>query len=387
MRHASLFARYQELQEYVGWTASDAEAIRSLAPRLEPHFGAIVADFYEEIGRHPEAHKVLTGGDAQVERLKSTLIRWIGDLFAGNYDADYVDRRWRVGLRHAEIGLDQVYCNVAMCRIRTGLLAILHRTWSGDLAGLQASTRALIKLMDLDLAIIEDAYQTEYSARQQQVERLATLGQIAGGVAHELRNPLNVVKTSVYYLLHARAPTAEKRAEHFNRIERHVELADGVITALSNFARMPVPDARPFSVDACVREVLSQTPLPETIEVVMVGLERLPAVAADVNQIQIVFRNLVRNACEAMAGEGRLAVTGRTDGDMVEVAFSDSGPGISPEHLPRIMEPFFTTKARGLGLGLALSRSIIDKNQGQLCVTSEPGRGSSFIVRLRVAPP
>ena len=107
---------------------------------------------------------------------------------------------------------------------------------------MKETVRALNKLLDLDLAIIEDAYQAEYMARLQRSERLATLGQVAGGVAHELRNPLNVVKTSVYYLLNARNPTPEKQADHLRRIERNVELADNVITALSNFAKVPVPD-------------------------------------------------------------------------------------------------------------------------------------------------
>src|SRR5438093_8079356 len=101
--------------------------------------------------------------------------------------------------------------------------------------------RSLNTLLDLDLAIIEDAYQAEYTARQQRTERLAAIGQVAGGIAHELRNPLNVVKTSVYYLLNARNPTPAKTAEHLQRIERHVVVADGVITALSNFARLPLP--------------------------------------------------------------------------------------------------------------------------------------------------
>ena len=311
MDRDALFARYEELKAYVGWTEADAAHVRAIGRRLEPHFDAVVADFYDEIGRHPAARKVLTGGDAQVQRLKTTLRRWVGDLFLGQYDADYVERRWRVGLRHAEIGLDQVYCNVAMCRIRTGLQEALHRDWDGDHARLAAASLALGKLLDLDLAIIEDAYQTERLARIQEVERLATLGQIAGGVAHELRNPLNVVKTSVYYLVHARAPTPEKTAEHFNRIERHVGLADGVITALSNFARMPVPEARPFDVGACIREALDLADLPATIEVSLDGLERLPRVGADASQIQIVFSNLIRNAAEAMAGMGNWTITGQ----------------------------------------------------------------------------
>ena len=109
MRHSSLFERYQELQGYVGWTELDARSIQSIAGRLEGAFHAIVVDFYEEIDRHPEARKVLSGGAAQVERLKTSLLGWLSDLFSGVYDADYVQRRWRVGLRHAEIGLATVF--------------------------------------------------------------------------------------------------------------------------------------------------------------------------------------------------------------------------------------------------------------------------------------
>src|SRR5271166_6255493 len=154
MRHSSLFERYQELQGYVGWTELDARSIQSIAGRLEGAFHAIVADFYEEIDRHPEARRILSGGAAQVERLKITLLGWLSDLCSGIYDADYVQRRWRAGLRHAELGLDQVFCNVAMARVRWGLLDALTRGWDREPAELQTAVLALNKLLDLDLAII-----------------------------------------------------------------------------------------------------------------------------------------------------------------------------------------------------------------------------------------
>ena len=148
MDREALFARYEELKAYIGWTEADAAHVRAIGRRLEPQFDAVVADFYDEIGRHPAARKVLTGGDAQIQRLKTTLRRWVCDLFLGQYDADYVERRWRVGLRHAEIGLDQVYCNVAMCRIRTGLQEALHRDWDGDHARLAAASLARVPLTE-----------------------------------------------------------------------------------------------------------------------------------------------------------------------------------------------------------------------------------------------
>ena len=137
---------------------------------------------------------------------------------------------------------------MALSRLRTGLTHTVQEHWQGDLCAQRAVVRSLNKLLDLDLALIEDAYQSFLSNRLQQNERLATLGQVAGGVAHELRNPLNVVKTSVYFLTHARNASDEKRREHLQRIERHVERADGVISALSSFARMPVPSRQSLDI-------------------------------------------------------------------------------------------------------------------------------------------
>ena len=377
-----LYNRYRELQAYVGWIDADAERIAGAAPSLVPYLLPLIEDFYDEIERHPDARKVITGGPDQIERLKGTLVRWISDLLAGRYDVDYVSRRWRVGWRHVEIGLDQVYTNVALSRLRSGLIRALHESWVGDPLELKATVRSLNKLLDLDLAIIEDAYQAEYTIRLQRSERMATLGQVAGGVAHELRNPLNVVKTSVYYLMNARNPTPEKQAEHLRRIERNVELADGVITALSNFAKMPVPNLRPFAIEPLIQETLEIDPPGESIEVIIECPPDLPRPLGDVDQLRIAFGNLIRNARDAMPKGGRLSIAARQVDGQVEVSVADSGIGIPPENLHQIMEPLYSTKARGLGLGLAMSRSIVEKNQGTLQAASELGRGSVFTIRL-----
>ncbi len=373
MNPDELFRRYQELQCYVGWTEEDARRIQAVAALLEPHLVPLIEDFYAEIERHPAARKVITGGLPQIERLKGTLRSWLRELLFGPYDRDYVVRRWQVGWRHVEIGLDQVFTNVALSRLRTGLMQVLQEHWQGDLPILWATVRSLNKLLDLDLAKIEDAYQAEYTARQQRSERLAAIGQVAGGIAHELRNPLNVVKTSVYFLLNARNPSAAKTAEHLQRIERHVVVADGVITALSNFAKMPLPNLRPFSVEKCVREALELNPLAANMEAAIDLPATLPAALGDVDQVRIVFANLVRNGREAMPEGGRLSISGRQVEDSVEVDITDTGVGIAPENLSRISEPLYSTKARGLGLGLAIVRAILDKNRGSLRVTSEVG--------------
>jgi signal transduction histidine kinase len=386
MSPEEFYRRYQELQQYVGWTEADAQRVQSIAGLVEPHLKPLIDDFYAEIDRHPDARKVITGGAQQIERLKGTLRAWLRDLVTGPYDQAYVARRWRVGWRHVEIGLDQVYTNVALSRLRRGLLHVLEESWRGAWPpDGWAIRQSLNMLLDLDLAIIEDAYQTEYLARQQRAERLAAIGQVAGGVAHELRNPLNVVKTSVYYLLNARNPSPEKRTEHLQRIERHVVLADSVITALSNFTKMPLPNLHPFPVAECVREALEFNPLADSIAVQLDCPTTLPRVLADKDQLRIVFANLIRNAREAMPQGGRLTIAGTPADGHVDVAVADTGVGIAPENLARITEPLYSTKARGLGLGLAIARAILEKNKGSLRVASEPGRGTTFTVRLTAA--
>jgi signal transduction histidine kinase len=380
------FRRYQDLQQYVGWTEDDARHVRAAADLLGARLGPLVDDFYEEIERHPDARKVITGGADQIARLKGTLLAWLRDLLTGPYDREYVERRWRVGWRHVEIGLDQVYTNAALSRLRRGLLDTLDRVWPGETRDSIPVRRSLNTLLDLDLAIIEDAYQTEHLDRRRRVERLAAIGQVGGGVAHELRNPLNVIKTSAYYLLHARNPSPEKVAEHLGRIERHVTLADGVITALSNFARMPAPAVQPVPLRELAAEAVELNPVPAAVRVVHDWPADLPPALADPDQLRIVLGNLVRNAREAMPQGGTLTLAGRRAGGHVEVTVADTGVGIPPDQLARVMEPLYTTKARGIGLGLALARAILEKNQGSLAVASEPGRGTTFTVRLAAAP-
>ena len=218
-----------------------------------------------------------------------------------------------------------------------------------------ATVRSLNKLLDLDLAIIEDAYQAEYTARQQRSERLATIGQVAGGVAHELRNPLNVVKTSVYYLLNARNPTPEKtgRAPAADRAaRRRWPTASSRPCRTSPRCRCPTCARSPSS--RCVREALEINPLPDDVQVVVDCPPILPPVLADGDQLRIVFGNLIRNAREAMPQGGpadHRRPAGRTTAS--KWPWPTPASGSPPEDLGRIMEPLYSTKARGLGLGLA----------------------------------
>jgi signal transduction histidine kinase len=378
--------RFRRLREYVGWTDADARYVAALKPLVQRHFPRLIDDFYATLQSEPEASRVITGGTEQVERLKVTLCGWLEELFSGNYDDAYFQRHWRVGWRHVEVGLDQAFADVALSRLRHGLIQTIAATWTSSPEELTHSIVSLNRLLDLDLTIIGDAYQAEQARRQQQVERFFAIGQMAGGIAHELRNPLNVIKTSVYFLKHAKTLSPEKLGEHLNRIERQVTVADDVITALNDFAKLPVPNFQPTNLRECIESVLEECQLAGNILVSFPDVSEIPNVLADSRQLRIVFGNLIRNARDAMPEGGHVHVDFHCEDDRVAAEFRDSGPGIAPENLARIMEPMFSTKARGIGLGLPLARSILMKHQGRLEVSSMPGAGATFTVWLPAAP-
>ncbi|HND54067.1 MAG TPA: ATP-binding protein, partial [Pirellulaceae bacterium] len=345
---------------------------------VRPVFVEITTDFYAETAQHEATRRVFSGGETQVLRLKRTLIAWLEELFNGEYGPQYVARRWQVGLRHVEIGLDQQFTNVAMGRIRSQLVQRIGATWSSDAQSMLDAVGALNRLLDLDLAIIEDAYQYEYIQRQKRAERLIAIGQMASGIAHELRNPLNVVRTSVFYLQNARRPSPEKQVEHLERIQRQVGVADAVITALSDFAKLPMPQSVAVSVQALIDETLANVTLGPGFASQVELAPDLPPIRGDFRQLFIVLVNLVRNAVDAMPGGGTITISGRAEGERVELRVQDTGPGISSEDRQRIFEPFYSTKARGIGLGLAISRAIVDNHAGEIQVTSQPGEGACF---------
>ena len=217
-------------------------------------------------------------------------------------------------------------------------------------------------------------------------EKLATLGQVAGGIAHEIRNPLNAVKTSVYFLTHAKDPTAEKTLEHLDRIDRQVTMIDNVVSALSDVAKMPDPVLKPYQVSELLELAQSGVSLPNSLRVVVEVEAGLPAVMVDANQMPIVLRNLIRNARDAMPDGGTLILRGQRRGSEVVLSVIDEGQGIAPDVLHKVMQPFFSTKARGMGLGLAISKTIAELNRGRIHVASALGSGSRFDVILQASP-
>jgi signal transduction histidine kinase len=224
----------------------------------------------------------------------------------------------------------------------------------------------------------------ELEAAQEELvrkERLAILGQLAGGVAHELRNPLGVVKNSVYYLKMV-LPEDERARKHLHILDREVGTAGRIVADLLDFARVRPPVRTETDLNGLVGMVLERTPLGDHVEVLTNLAAGLPSVSVDPEQVKQVLGNLITNAGQAMPEGGTLTIeTARADGG-AQVVVSDTGVGIPPENLEKIFQPLFTTKAKGIGLGLAVAKGLAEGNGGTISVESALGKGSRFIVRF-----
>ena len=228
----------------------------------------------------------------------------------------------------------------------------------------------------------------EEALRQAHVSILAskqaTMLQVAASVAHELRNPLGVIRNSAYYIA-SKIKGDDKLTRHLNIIEREITASDRLINHLTNFHQPLTLTLSPVDVNAELNEALSALCPPPTVAIVYQPTDPVPFVMADKDHLRRVFINLVGNAVDAMDGHGELRVGTEIRDQAVRITIADTGRGIAPEVLPRIFDPFFTTKAKGMGLGLSISKRIIDQHGGHIAVESEPSRGSAFIITLPLA--
>jgi len=221
------------------------------------------------------------------------------------------------------------------------------------------------------------------------VARLSTMGEMASGIAHELNQPLTAITTNAracVRMLDSRQTAVENCLDVMEKVAGQAERAGEIIQHILHFIRKEQPDRLPVRISDVVNEMLLLMRADIRQANIQVSLKLDPDadwVLAQEIQIEQVILNLVRNAVEAMAdmaqGVGRLDIrSGLKTPDIVEVCVTDTGPGLSEDLIKRLFTPFVTTKPQGLGLGLSISRGIIDAHGGKLTVDSEPNKGATF---------
>ncbi len=217
-------------------------------------------------------------------------------------------------------------------------------------------------------------------------EKLAVLGELAGGVGHELRNPLGSIKNTAYFLNMALDQPDPEVNESLGILEKEVANCERIIASLLDFARARTPLRRQVNINEVLQGVLSNIKIPGNIEAKARFTDSLPLILADPDQLTQIFGNIILNAVQAMPEGGELFINSEaSDPGWLAVSVTDTGVGIPPENLEKIFEPLFTSKAKGIGLGMAVTRTFVEGHGGSIEVRSEVGRGSTFTVRLPMA--
>jgi PAS domain S-box-containing protein len=520
MEPPDLLVRYRELRQYVGWSDDDAKRVRAAGPVVQPYFSQIIDDFYGEIGRHPNAQALITGGHDQIRRLKQTLRQWLCELFAGQPDHEYVAARWRIGWRHVEIGLDRIYANAAFSRLRSGLVTALAAGWQTTDQKLVETIGSLNRRLDLDLAIIELAYQTEFIKRQETARALAISEERLRAIVNTCIDAIISIRQDG--TIETFNPAAERmfgyaageaigqnvgilmpspyREEHDGYLRRYLDTGKATIIGIGREVVARRKDGSTFPIELAVSQIdhlrmfigiirdvserkrteqrllqserlaaigqmitglahesrnafqRSQAAL-ELLEMEVEGnagameliqriqcahdhlhhlyeevrdyaspinLRRRPCDLAciwrdtwlhleamrsdkdvqlremvsdldlecsvDAHAIEQLFRNILENAIVACREPGEIVIhcaRATLEGlDAIRIAIRDNGPGLEREARQKVFQPFFTTKTKGTGLGMAIASRIAEAHGGKIEVGDHPGTGAEFVVTL-----
>jgi len=224
-----------------------------------------------------------------------------------------------------------------------------------------------------------------------QKEKFATIGRISGSIAHDIRHPLATIKNSAYFLNMTLKDPNEKTKKHLNLINSQVAHANEIINSLMRMSDDRKPEKSKIIINDFVNEFFSILPLPERIELVTELDNECPDIMVDLSQLKQVFTNLESNAVKSMPENGTITVKTRKvtsldlesqisthEGDFVEISFSDTGSGMKKDVLDNVFEPFYTTRNKGIGLGLSIVKDVIVINNGKITAESEEGKGSTF---------
>jgi len=294
---------------------------------------------------------------------------------------------------------------VAICAVLLAVLAVLiqrplvelqekmARLEQGDLGVAVDFARRNDEIGDLgrhfnemvrQLRESREEIQRLHSSQMSRAEHLATLGELAAGLAHEIRNPLGGI-AGVIEIIGRELPETSPSRDVLKEVQAEVLHIKKILSDLLEYARPRPPEFRLADLNATAEHAVSlarQQALSRPIRIELLPADNLPPVEHDPSQMQQVLLNLLLNAIQAIDGPGSVRVELAARDHTAVISVKDTGRGIAPEHLRQIFRPFFTTKGKGTGLGLSLARRIVEDNGGRIEVESMPGEGSRFTILL-----
>ena len=366
----------EELRRYVEFVPRDAEPLLELRESLEPHFGAIVESFYSALEDNPRTRAVFED-DAQLQRLRVSLAKWLGHLFGGVYDEEYYARCMHVGRVHVHVGLAPHFVSGAMNIIRRHIQEVVSE-FEGDYLDHIA---AVHKILDIELSLMLQSYWDNLLDQKLRVPQA-----LASGLAHEIRNPLNSIGLNLT-LLERRMRSIEG-AEGFSPLievmRQEVRRIGSLTTEIMDFAK-PIELQLGWVNAPMLLETLRALHEPTmNASNIELTLEQSgdPEIWCDRDRILQVLTNLLNNAAEAIEEGGHISISIHNEQAHTTIEVADDGKGMDPSLKHRVFELFFTDKITGTGLGLPIVGKIVDAHGGSVDLNTRPGRGTQFIIFL-----
>jgi len=258
---------------------------------------------------------------------------------------------------------------------------------SGELIPVELSTNLInYQGQPSIIVVVRDIRERKRMEEQRlKLEKLATIGELATMVAHDLRNPLTSIRNASFYIKNTcpcrGGPECKTAIEMLDIIEQETLFANNIINDLLDFAAIRPIQKERRDINEMIEDSITTSNIPENIKVER-NFARKAIVNVDEKQLDRVFSNLVKNAVQAMPKGGKLTITTNETEDHVEIALTDTGVGIPEESMSKLFQPLFTTKAKGIGMGLAICKKIVEQHDGTIDVKSKVGEGTTFVIKL-----
>lgn len=346
----------------------------------------------ESFNAAAEAMFGYTAPEVSGVRMKSLLPE--GDIIFGSEETGFGSNREIVGRRKDGLLFSMDLSVSGVCVGEQWMYICIMR----DISQRKQAEKEIRRLNEeLEEKVVELTRMQEDLIRK---EKLATLGQLAGSVGHEIRNPLGVINNAVYFLNTVMPDADETVKEYLEIIRSEVDNSQRIITDLLDFARTRSPGIQSVMPATLIDNCLKKYAIPGNVSFSVDLPEILPRMEIDPLQMEQVLQNLITNSVQAMPEGGtvrirarevrgveennieRAALKDKPGGDFVEISFTDTGAGISPENMKKLFQPLFTTKARGIGLGLVVCKNLVEANGGRIEVESRLGEGTVITLLL-----
>jgi signal transduction histidine kinase len=404
----------EEMKRYLHLLPIDALLLNELGPRMEKYLPEMAEKFYAQIPHHPGASRVFTGGQTQVERLKSTLQAWGRGLFNGVYDQHYAEDRYLIGFRHVRINLDQKYVISAMGVVRSFLMEKLFDEFPAREKRL-AYSQALGKILDLDLNLMCDSYfratmahlhtlnQELEQAGAQLAEANAIKDEFLAQVSHDLRTPLNSILSFTKMVLDGLCTGPEEEKEVLRDVFSSGQLLLRLVNDLLDISSieagklaLDLEELDPRAVFDSTLPLVAVQAASKNLRLIDETLEQnLPLVFSDEMRFRQVLLNLLSNAVK-FTSQGCVRIRARIieHDSHLRIEIEDTGIGVPLEKRDLVFEKFVRHDAKALrgitgsGLGLAIAKRLVQMMSGTIGLEAGPGgKGSIAWFTLPIARP